>query len=271
MLSREVPLMGLAITFAACSLETTSEDASVPADETIVVEAEIDSQAVDIARGALEFLASQERFHLRSRTTQEVEQESGQFLWFSETREVTVRRPDKLFAVGTRDDGRVRRAWYNGETFTLYDQGENAYGQIPIAEDLDAMLDYLETVLKMPIPMADLLYNDLSHLNIEILSATYVGVGRVEDVECDHLAFRNATVDWQMWIERGHTPWVRKFAINYREQPGAPQFAAVLDEWDAAPATPDALFEFTPPEGAVQIEVSLPAPILTDIEEGGEG
>lgn len=268
-LSCNVPLMGLVITFAACSVERTADEMVEPDDGATVVEEIIDPQAVDIARGAVQFLASQERFHLRSRTTHEVEQESGQFLWFSETREVTVRRPNKLFAVGTRDDGRVRRAWYDGETFTLYDQGENAYGQISIAEDLDAMLDYLETVLEMPIPMADLLYNDLTHLNIEILSATYVGVSRVEDVECDHLAFRNEAVDWQMWIERGDSPWVRKFAINYRELPGAPQFAAVLDEWDAAPAAPDELFEFTPPEGAVQIEVSVPAPIET--EEGGEG
>ncbi len=269
MLNRNVPLMGLVITLVACGVERSAEEMSEPDDETMLVEAEIDSMAIEIVRGAIQFLASQERFHLRSRTTQEVEQESGQSLWFSETREVTLRRPDKLFAIGTRDDGRVRHAWYDGETFTLYDQGENAYGQIPIAGDLDAMLDYLETVLEMPIPMADLLYNDLSALDVEVLSATYVGGSFVEDVECDHLAFRNAAVDWQLWIERGDTPWVRKFAISYRELPGAPQFAAVLDEWDAAPATPDELFEFMPPEDAVQIEVSVPAPIET--EEGGEG
>jgi hypothetical protein len=270
-MNRNAMVLVLTAALAACGAERTTDEIAESDAETFVVEAEIDSQAVDVAREAVEFLASQERFHLRSRMTHEVEQESGQFLWFSETREVTVRRPNKLFAVGTRDDGRVRHAWYDGETFTIYDQGENAYGQVPIGDDLDAMFDYLETVLEMPIPMADLLYNDLTHLNIEILSATYIGVSRVEGVECDHLAFRNEAVDWQMWIERGDSPWVRKFAINYRELPGTPQFAAVLDEWDAAPTTPDELFEFMPPEDAVQIEVSVPAPIETDIEEGGEG
>jgi len=269
MLSRSAPLIVSIVALAACGVERPAEEMSEPEDDTMLVAAEIDSQAVDIARGAVQFLASQERFHMRARTAREVEQESGEFLEFTETREITIRRPNKLFGIGSRDDGQVRRVWYDGETFTVYDQGENAYGQVPVPDDLDATLDYLETVLEMPMPMADLFYNDLSHLDVEILSATYVGESRVEDVECDHLAFRNDAVDWQMWIQRGDTPWIRKFVINYRELPGAPQFAAVLDEWDRAPATHDGLFEFTPPDDAVQIEVSVPAPIET--EEGGDG
>lgn len=268
-MNRNVLVFVLTATLAACGTERTADEMAEPDDEKIVVEAEIDSVATEIAREAVEFLASQARFYVRARTLQDIEQESGQFLEFTGTRDVTIQRPNKLFGVGTYDDGQVRRVWYDGETFTRYDERENVYGQIPVPGDLDATLDYLETVLEMPLPMADLFYNDLSHLNVEILSATYVGVSRVEDVECDHLAFRNDALDWQMWIQRGDTPWVRKFVINYRDLPGTPKFAAVFYEWNPAPATSADLFEFTPPEGAVQIEVSVPAPIET--EEGGEG
>jgi hypothetical protein len=38
--------------------------------------------------------------------------------------------------------------------------------------------------------------------------------GAVIGVECDHLAFRNADTDWQIWIESGAKPIPRKYVIT---------------------------------------------------------
>ena len=37
----------------------------------------------------------------------------------------------------------------------------------------------------------------------EITAATNVGVSTVEGTACDHFAFRQKDVDWELWIEQG--------------------------------------------------------------------
>jgi hypothetical protein len=72
---------------------------------------------------------------------------------------------------------------------------------------------------------------------------------------CDHLAFRGESVDWQVWIDRGENPLIRKIVITYKELPGEPQISARLDDWDIQPQLADAIFQFTPPEDARRIQV----------------
>ena len=48
---------------------------------------------------------------------------------------------------------------------------------------------------------------------------------------CHHLAFAQEHVDWQVWIEDGAQPLVRKFVITYKDEPGAPQYTAIFFDW----------------------------------------
>jgi hypothetical protein len=40
-----------------------------------------------------------------------------------------------------------------------------------------------------------------------VTDAKYLGTGIIGGVECDHLAFRDADVDWQIWIATGDRPY----------------------------------------------------------------
>jgi hypothetical protein len=44
----------------------------------------------------------------------------------------------------------------------------------------------------------------------DMTAAGYIGTSWIDGVECDHVAVRQADVDWQVWIERGDTPLPRK-------------------------------------------------------------
>jgi hypothetical protein len=182
-------------------------------------------------------------------------QESGQKLQFSSAFEVSLKRPDRIFVSRTDDDGIRRNLWYDGKTVSMYDEGEKVYGQIRAPETIDEMFDYLETVMDSPFPLADLLYNDLSHLSDHALSGEYVGVSYLAGIACDHLAFRGKSVDWQLWVDRGEKPLFRKIIITYKELPGEPQISARLSEWDIEPSFSDTLFQFSVPEGARRIQV----------------
>lgn len=228
---------------------------------------DVDEEALKILRKATDYLTSLERFRLKAATVMDVVQESGQKLQFGSTVEVTVKRPNLLFASRILDDGDVRRFWYDGTTATMYDEKEKAYGRIPVPDTIDEMLDYLEEVIKNPRPLADLLYSDLSHLADLPVSGAYVGESYLEGMACDHLAFRGESVDWQLWIDRGEQPLIHKVVITYKELPGRPQFIAHLEQWDIQPETIDSLFQFSPPEGAQRIRVVVLQP--EEEKEGG--
>jgi hypothetical protein len=227
----------------------------------------VDEEALKILRKATDYLTSLERFRLKAATVMDVVQESGQKLQFGSTVEVTVKRPNRLFTSRILDDGNVRRFWYDGTTATMYDEKEKAYGKIPVPDNIDEMLNYLEEVIKNPRPLADLLYNDLSHLADLPVSGAYVGESYLEDMACDHLAFRGESLDWQVWVDRGEKPLIRKVVITYKELTGGPQFIAHLEQWDIQPEITDSLFQFSPPEGAQRIRVVVLQP--EEEKEGG--
>jgi hypothetical protein len=94
------------------------------------------------------------------------------------------------------------------------------------------------------------------------------------DVPCDHLAARTSRgVDFQVWVAQGSEPLPRRVVITYKNETGQPQFWADLSNWNLAPDISDALFTFTPPDGAERIqflaEVGSAAPTATP-KKGGE-
>ena len=228
----------------------------VPAQQRAVDERpSVDKEALEIFNKATDYLAGLTQLHLKAYKERDVVQESGQKLQFSGGIEVSLKRPDRLFASQTDDDGNIRRLWYDGKTVTMYDEKEKVYGQISAGETIDEMLDYLEIVIQYPLPLADLFYNDLSSLSSRTLSGMSLGISFVDNVACDHLAFRGESLDWQCWVERGEKPLIRKIVITYKEISGEPQLSARLSEWDVNPSLSDTLFQFSKPEGARRIQV----------------
>jgi hypothetical protein len=78
----------------------------------------------------------------------------------------------------------------------------------------------------------------------------------VKGVKCDHYAFHQADVDWQVWIEQGPQPLPRKLVITTTTEKTQPQHVAVLT-WDLAPRLDESLFAFRPPATAQRIEFAV--------------
>jgi hypothetical protein len=215
----------------------------------------IDPEALAILKKATDYLTGLPHFRLKGYKEEDVVQESGQKLQFSSSFDVYLKRPDRMFISRIDDDGIMRRFWYDGKTASMHDEGENVYGQIQVPGNIDEMLDYLEIVVESPPPLADILYNDLSSLSARARSGMYLGTSTVEHSTCDHLTFRGESVDWQLWVDRGEKPFIRKIIITYKELPGEPQLSGRLEEWNTAPQISDTLFQFSAPEGARRIPI----------------
>lgn len=246
---------------------TTGSAAAIASDSPAV-----DPKALEILRRAVDPISSAKSFRVTTRKLFDVVQESGQKLQFGTRDTITLRRPDRITAQIEQDDGGVRRVYYNGDTLTMHDVAEKVYSQFPVPRTLDATLDFLELEVGATVPLADLLYSDLSHLGSGAEEAIIVGQSRVGDWSCDHLAFRSPGVDYQVWVEQGDSPRLRKLVITYQEKSGMPQFGAVFTSWEFDIKTKDSLFEFSAPEGVDRIPtLARPrAPEASEAAEAGE-
>ena len=253
--------------------------AADPAPAPVEAAAETDTEAADTAdlrnpealaelKRATDFLTALPRFHFKAAVIYDVIQEDGRSLQFEKHGDVYLQRPDRLFAEVWLDDGRHRRFWYDGKTLGFAELTRNLHTKVKAPPAIDGMLDMLEGVLKDPMPLSDLLYSDLGPLEQRALEADVVGDSLVSGRPCRHLAFRGETVDWQIWVEQGATPFIRKVVISYREQPGTPQSSALLDFWETPERFSGDLFTFAAPAGSEWIDVMVPMP--RRIEEGDQ-
>ena len=144
---------------------------------------------------------------------------------------------------------------YDGKTVTLLEGGSNYYSSVKAAPTIDKMLDELMKEHGFSPPLSDFLYDDPYNILMKNVHASiYIGLGDVNGVTCHHLAFVEKYIDWQIWIEDGKQKLPRKLVITYKTMPRAPQYIAVLSDWNFTKSFPDSLFRAEIPAKAVQVE-----------------
>src|SRR5262249_8358072 len=150
-----------------------------------------------------EFLAKTQRFNVTEDIGYDVEQPWGQKLEFGATRKITVQRPDRM-AVDITDRDSTRRGFrFDGKQLAFFGLDEKVYATAPISGDLDAAIAYFTRDLQMPLPLAELVSNQLPKVLKERVRVAYmVDEAMIGGTRCDHLALRNDMVDAQMWIAK---------------------------------------------------------------------
>ncbi len=165
-----------------------------------------------------------------------------------------LQRPDEL-AIDYRSDLGGKQLWYQNDTLTIFDQPHQMYARIKVPTSIDAMLDKVAEMHSLTLPLSNLAYSDpCTRLRKQIIFGTYIGVNDVGGLACDHLAFSSRTIDFQLWLDRSAKPVPRKIVINYRTEPGAPEYIAVLSNWKFPKELPQSDFFASIPKDAKRIE-----------------
>ena len=116
------------------------------------------------------------------------------------------------------------------------------------------MLDHLSDKYKVNLPVADLMFSDVSKaLKESIISSEYLGIRTVQGVKTHHLSFESAGTDWQIWIEADASPLPRRFVVTYVKDKGEPQFMAQLDQWSIGGDMDASLFKAGVPDKAKKV------------------
>ena len=178
----------------------------------------------------------------------------GQKLQHTATADIDVDRPNKLRArmFSSRSE---REIFYDGKTVTLYTPAQKYYSTVEFTGTLGELIDKLEERYAVEIPLSDLfLWGTPAAPLDKIESAMNAGQDFIGDDLCDHYAFRQGNIDWQIWITTGSKPLPRKIVITNRDDEARPQSVTLID-WNLKPTFKDTVFKFTPPKGATKVEL----------------
>ena len=166
---------------------------------------------------------------------------------------IDLKRPNKLH-ISVTGDLKSKEYYIDNSSFTVYDALTNYYGKLEVPQGVDKALDFLFEKYDVKSPLANLLYRDLDRRIPPKTKGIYFGVSDVDDVPCHHIGFYSATHEFQVWIEEGKRPLIRKFIIVDKTEPYLPRSGTVL-KWKLNPQLGDAVFTFQPPEGSVEINI----------------
>lgn len=223
----------------------------------------LDPNAAEVLQFMADYLAETETFSVNADVDFEVVARTGQKLQLSSYATVLIDRPHGLY-LHRRGPLADVEIFFNGRQLTLFGRRMNVFAQQALAGTVDDAILAVEAETGIPFPGADLLFTDpYAVLSEGVESSTYLGTAYIDGVEVHHLAFREADVDWQLWVQTGDRPLPMKYVITTKWLTGAPQYAIRLRDWNTNPSVNPARFTFTAPAGATRLE-ALPPSELED-------
>jgi len=242
----------LGIGLAVCALSGLSAAPVRAADDKPPAVA---PRAGELLKRMGDYLAQAQFFSVHAEVWQDVRLSSGQLVQAGRTIYLAVRRPDCLRAEA-RSTRRNRDLLYDGSAITLLNRDKGFYGTVRASGPLDDAMDLACERFGITMPLEDFLRSNPARDFLENVTAGLdLGAVTVLGVPCEHVAFTQDNIDWQLWIEQGPRPVPRKFLITYKDEPDSPQFTALFSNWDFTTKLPDFLFKFEPPAGASKIKV----------------
>ena len=181
----------------------------------------MDSEALGALNRMAGTLAQAQGFSVTIRAGYDVVQDTGQKITFGERRRVTLSRPDRLRVEVEESDGKQTLVIYDGKAITVFNPGENVYGQIEKVGSVDDAVRYVIQDLGMRLPLALMLVTTLpDELDQRLQSIDYVERNTLTPVPTDHLAGRAADVDFEVWLAAGDTPLPQRFVDHLQERRG---------------------------------------------------
>ena len=250
MVSKILALGMLAISLAASSLHAQTPPAPTPPPAVNA----IDPAAVQALKDMGTYLQSLKRFHVSTEVSGERVLADGQKLGHTATAEMDVERPNRIRAK-MQTASSEREIIYDGKTVTLFTPAQKYYSTVEFTGTIGELINKLEERYGVEMPMSDLfLFGTPAAPLDKIESAMNAGQDFINDELCDHYAFRQGKIDWQIWIATGSKPLPRKVVITNRADEARPQSVSLMD-WNLKPTFKDSVFKFTPPKGATRIEI----------------
>ena len=136
---------------------------------------------------------------------------------------------------------------------------------------ISELADKLETEYALQLPLVDLFRWGTPDSDLKgITAAEDLGSADVDGTTCEHYAYRQEGLDWQVWIQQGDFALPRKLVLTTTTDEARPQHSSTWT-WNLAPSYDDSTFVFTPPKDAHQIQFRQVAAMRDSVKKAGGG
>ncbi|RMI15690.1 DUF2092 domain-containing protein [Sinorhizobium meliloti] len=214
----------------------------------------IDPDADSVLRAMTDQLKALNALNVEYDTDHEIVQTDGQKLQFSASGEIAMSRRAGFHFTrhGPYADTEVS---FDGKVISLYGKKLNVYAQIDSpGPSIDEAVGEFRVATGLDSAGADFLAADpYAVLTDGVVSGSVVGTAYVGGVLCDHLAFRNNDVDWQLWISKGDQNLPLKYVITTKWVTGSPQYTLRFRNWSTGDVDTK-MFSFKPPADAKKLD-----------------
>jgi hypothetical protein len=212
----------------------------------------VDPAAVDAVKKMGAYLRTFKAFQVLADVTHDDVLEDGLIVQTNSKVDLLAAAPNRLRIEVTADD-KHRLYLYDGKNFTVWARLVNYYATVPAPPTTAELFKKVEEKYDISLPLIDLFKWGTNEDDInKIKTAIDVGPAAVEGVTCEHYAFHQEGVDWQIWIQLGQFPLPRRLVITTLTDEARPQHSDTLT-WNLAPSFNDEAFVFDPPPDAKRV------------------
>ena len=212
--------------------------------------------AIPILKSMTDYVAKQQIISATFDTDIEVITPELQKIQFASSSQLMLGRPDKLRVHRTGGYADVELS-FDGKKLSVYGKNLNAYAQAEFPGTVDQLVSKLRSDFGVDAPGADLLLTrSFDELTSDVIDARHIGLGVIDGIECQHLAFRGSETDWQIWIEAGPNPIPRKYVITSKTMTGGPQYTLRIKDWKTNVQLAADAFTLKPAADAKMVDIS---------------
>lgn len=219
--------------------------------------AQNDPMAIEVLQKMAAYTGSLQKFVLTGETNADAALDDGLIISNSAVSTVSVDRTGSGSLHAASHDGvHTSEIFMSGGEVTIYSNKHNYYAKAAVPQELDLALQFALEEFEVETPLMDLLVIDaVAHFSVDAESILYIADKRpVRGVDCHHIVVRGPDADLQLWIEEGDRPVPRRTLMTLKNEPYMPRHGVFL-EWQQTDEIDPTVFEFEPPDGAVEIEL----------------
>ena len=166
----------------------------------------------ELVKSMCDKLAAAQMLSFSTKEVTDKVRRDGQKTTLNHTRDVVVRRPDRLYSKQVGDQN--TETWYDGKHVTVALHKDKVFAQARSPETIDATVDAATQRFGVVLPIADLLYSQPDkHLIGDDMTGGYQGRETVDGTDCHHLRFIAPAVDWELWLPEQGDPLPKRLKI----------------------------------------------------------
>jgi hypothetical protein len=214
------------------------------------------SEARAVFKAMSDFLTAQQSVSVGYDATLEIVTADMMKVGFASSGSLSFNRPDKIRMTRTGGIADVEMV-YDGKTLTAYGKNLNVFGKLPLEGTVEDVVAMLRDEVGLELPAADLLSSNPNEVMMEnVIAAAALGEGMIRGQMCDHLTFRTADVDWQVWVAQGEKPFPCRFTITSKMTALAPSYSIEFSDWKSGAETAADDFVLKPAAGAREVAIT---------------